>query len=292
MEVNKWIILFLFIPALGISQVRDSAYHYNNKRLRHFTIASSIAYSATLVGLNNLWYNGSPKQHFRFFNDHKEWKQVDKLGHLYSSFYLSYATARALQWCSLPQRKANIAGSIAGFALLLPIEVFDGFSEAYGASVGDIVANAAGSSLYLFQTTLWQEIRIQPKFSFTPSSYAALRPNLLGKNLSEEILKDYNGQTYWLSIDADKFIRFPKWLNIAFGYGANGMIYARSEQNIQAGYPGHYRQFYVSLDWDLTAINTKSKAVRTLLFIVNMLKLPAPTLEVSNKTLTFHTLHF
>ncbi|NJM25882.1 MAG: DUF2279 domain-containing protein, partial [Bacteroidia bacterium] len=110
--------------------------------------------------------------------------------------------------------------------MLVPVEIFDGFSDAYGASAGDLIADAAGPLLYLGQKALWQEVRIHPKFSFHQTRYAPMRPDLLGDNLTSEVLKDYNGQTYWLSVDVDKFIQFPRWLNIAVGYGAEEMITA------------------------------------------------------------------
>jgi hypothetical protein len=43
--------------------------------------------------------------------------------------------------------------------------------------------------------------RITPKFSFHTTQYAQYRPNVLGSSLAEQILKDYNGQTYWLSVN-------------------------------------------------------------------------------------------
>ena len=77
---------------------------------------------------------------------------------------------------------------------------------------------------------IWNEARIKPKFSFTPTSFAQERPNVLGNGLHEEILKDYNGQTYWLSVDLYAFLneesKFPKWLNFVFGYGVNNIVYA------------------------------------------------------------------
>jgi hypothetical protein len=115
---------------------------------------------------------------------------------------------------------------------------------------------------------------------------------VLGDGLTSEILKDYNGQTYWLSVDMDKFIRFPKWLNLAAGYGAQGMIYARDRQNIEAGYRDPYRQYYLSLDFDLSAIKTRSKVVKTLIFVANMIKIPAPAIEFSSRGTRFHALHF
>jgi hypothetical protein len=110
--------------------------------------------------------------------------------------------------------------------------------------------------------------------------------------LPGEIFKDYNGQTHWLSFDMDKFLPFPRWLNLAAGYGAEGMVYARDAQNLEAGYPGAYRQFYLSIDFDLRAIRSRSKAVNTLIFIASMIKLPAPALEFSPKGTKFHAFYF
>lgn len=292
MAVNKTILLFILFPIIGVAQQRDSSNHINKKRLAGFVITSSVAYTASIVGLSELWYSDSPSQPFQFFNDNAEWKQVDKIGHFYSAYHLSSTTAQALRWCGVSKKKSDIIGAISGFSMLLPIEILDGKSEAYGASAGDLIANAVGAGIYIGQSLLWKEQRIIPKFSFHTTSYPPLNPNLLGNGLPGEIVKDYNGQTYWLSVDMDKFIKFPRWLNIAAGYGAEGMVYARDEQNIEAGYPAPYRQFYLALDLDLTSIKTRSKAIKALIFFANMIKIPAPTVEFSTKGVRFHALYF
>jgi hypothetical protein len=274
------------------AQQIDSSRHVNKKRLNRVVWSSTAAYGATLVGLHQLWYKDSQRQSFRFFNDNQEWKQVDKLGHFFSGFYLSYGASRALKWCNVPDQKAALAGALTGFAVMVPIEIMDGFSDAYGASSGDLIANASGSLLYLGQTRLWNEVRIYPKYSFHHTNFAKQRPNVLGDSFFSEALKDYNGQTYWLSFDVDKFTRFPKWLNVAIGYGAEGMIYARDHQNIENGFDKPYRQYYLAIDFDLTAIRTRSKVLKTMLFLANMLKLPSPALEFSRGRARFHTFAF
>jgi hypothetical protein len=232
MGVSKWLLLLLVCPLLSIGQPVDSTHSVNKKRLRTLAISGTVAYGGTLAGLSHLWYSDTKSQPFQFFNDNAEWKQVDKMGHFFSAFYFSYGTSRALQWCDVPKKKSDLVGSLVGFGIMLPIEILDGFSDAYGASTGDLLANAAGSAFYLGQSALWNEVRIHPKFSFHRTRYAAFRSDLLGNDLTSEILKDYNGQTFWFSIDMDKFVRFPSWLNIAVGYGAEGMVYARDHQNI------------------------------------------------------------
>src|SRR5690606_39292104 len=71
-------------------------------------------------------------------------------------------------------------------------------------------------------------------------------PEALGNTFAARLLKDYNAQTYWLSVDADKFFTFPKWLNVAVGYGVADMPYALDVINEKMGYDP-YRQYYVSL---------------------------------------------
>jgi hypothetical protein len=292
MAANKWVLLFIILPFVASSQSEDSLHAINKKRLKIVVLGGSVVYGATLAGLGHLWYADAESQAFQFFNDNAEWKQLDKFGHFFSGFYLSYGISKTLRWSNVQPKKADLIGSLVGFGMLLPIELLDGFSNAYGASTGDLVANAAGSAFFLLQSRIWNEVRIHPKFSFHRTGYAAMRSGVLGTDLTSEILKDYNGQTFWISVDLDKFIRFPRWLNVAAGYGADGMVYARDLQNVEAGYGQPFRQYYFSIDFDLTSIKSRSKAINTLLFVANMIKIPAPAIEFSHKGVKFHPLYF
>ena len=174
-------VLTLLLSSLAQAQVTDST-HVNKKRLRGFVIGSTVTYGITLAGLNELWYKDAGHQSFQFFDDNDEWKQVDKTGHFLSAFYLSYGTSRALQWCQVKPKKSDLIGALVGFGVMVPIEIFDGFSQAYGASTGDLLADAAGAAFYLGQARLWKEPRIfpnspstaptTPRFVPTPSATA------------------------------------------------------------------------------------------------------------------------
>lgn len=279
------------LPALLLNthaaKAQSDSSGVDHQRLRNMAIASAVGYTAGLATLNYVWYKDTERQSFRFFNDNAEWKQVDKAGHFYASFHLSDLSSRALRHAGVAERRADVVGALSGFMLTLPIEIFDGYSSGYGASTGDLVADAAGPALFLAQRFLWNEIRVQPKFSFHQTSYPPLRPSLLGDNRLSEIVKDYNGQTYWLSFDIDKFTAFPRWLNIAIGYGAHDMVFARDQQNHLNGYHP-YRQYYLALDFDLTAIETRSKWVKALLYALNTVRLPAPAVELSRGRTKFH----
>ncbi len=269
--------LLLLAVHPSLAQQKDSV---NHKRLTTVILSAGVVYTGTMIGLNSVWYSQYDKQSFRFFNDWPEWNQMDKFGHFYSSFQLASIGSHALRWSGVSKKKSDIAGTISSFAIMSSIEILDGYSSGYGASASDLAVNAIGAGFYLGQNLIWKEVRFYPKYSFHRSEYASQRPEALGNGLLEEIIKDYNGQTIWLSMDVDKFIRFPKWLNVAVGYGTESMLYARDAQNIEQGiYP--YRQVYLGLDFDLTAIKSRSKVVNTLIFFANMIKLPAPAIEFS-----------
>jgi hypothetical protein len=282
----------LVIVQFSFSQDTLSQYPpFQKKKLRNIIIGSAAGYTVSMTGLYHLWYSHSEKQSFRFFNDAAEWKQVDKLGHFGSAFYLSYGAQRGLRWSGVKKSKSDLIGTATGFLIMAPIEIFDGFSNAYGASAGDLMANAGGATFFLAQQVLWNEVRIFPKFSFHTTPFAAQRPTVLGDNPISQFFKDYNGQTYWFSVDIDKFTSFPKWLNIAVGYGAQNMIYARDYQNRQINLDP-YRQYYLSFDFDLTSIKTRSKTIKTLIFLANIIKIPAPAACFSTHGNRFHLFYF
>jgi hypothetical protein len=223
---------------------------------------------------------------------------MDKLGHLYTCYQMGRFGAEALNWSGTSKNNQLIYGASLGFVFMTAVEVMDGFSAEWGASMGDVIANATGTALYVSQELIWKEQRIIPKFSYHKTEYSNYRPDLLGSNTQEQILKDYNGQTYWFSTNLYSFAKkskIPKCLNVAFGYGAEGMI-GKNDAKKSVIFPikiENYRQFYLSLDLDLTKINTKSHFLKTVFSVFNTLKIPAPTLEYSvQKGFKFYALYF
>lgn len=270
----------------------------NKKRQTSVFVTEAVLASGALIGLNQLWYTDYPKSDFHFINDNAEWMQMDKVGHLYSSYHIGRLSAESLNWSGASKKNQLIYGAGLGFVFLTAVEVMDGYSAEWGASMGDVVANASGTALYVSQELIWKEQRIIPKFSFHTTDYANYRPDLLGSSTQEQILKDYNGQTYWFSSNLHSFAKkskIPKWLNVAFGYGAEGMIGENDDKNsvIFPIKPEKHRQFYLSLDLDLTKINTKSHFLKAFFSVLNTVKIPAPTLEYSpQKGFKFHPLYF
>jgi len=265
----------------------------NSGKIRLIATGLGVGYVGSTTALSILWYDTLGG--FRWFNDNPNWNQIDKLGHSSVAFHESRLAIDLLRWAGVENKKAILIGGLGGFIFQTPIEILDGFSPTYGASWGDIIANTTGAALATSQQLLWNDIYIHPKFSFHRTSLASKRPNTLGNGLNEEILKDYNGQTYWLSFNLFPLLnsesRYPKWLNIAVGYGANNMLFGNEKENNLNGYTS-YRQWYISPDIDLTRIKTKKRGIKILLYSLNILKIPAPTLEYSKYGLKGHFLYF
>ncbi|MBX0331636.1 YfiM family protein [Pontibacter sp. HSC-14F20] len=284
-------------PLSGSAAIPDSATTVvNKKRLVVLGTGFGVGYTSLLVSLNKAWYQDQEQTGFHFFNDNRQWKQMDKAGHFWGAFHQSRAGIDLLRWAGVPEKKAILYGGLTGIILQTPIEIFDGFQADYGASVGDAFANTVGSAAVMAQELAWREVRIMPKYSFRTTPYAAERPNVLGHTLAEQALKDYNGQTYWLSVNVGDFLseesNYPKWLSIAVGYGAEGMVYNDPELNKARGFDAR-RQFYLSPDLNLMHFKGRSKVLNTTLYLLSIIKIPAPALEYNRADgLSFHPVYF
>ena len=269
----------------------------NTSRRTAVYISEAAVGGLTLLTLNQLWYADYERSNFHTFNDNQEWLQMDKMGHAFSSYQLGRIGANVLNWSGASKKEQLLYGSTLGFIFLTTVEIFDGFSKEWGFSWGDIMANGFGTGLYIGQELLWEEQRMTLKYSFHQTKYAKLNPDKLGDGFLEELLKDYNGQTYWLSFNIHSFFKnshIPKWLNVAVGYGADGMVSSHNEPvNNFVTNKIPKRQFYLSLDVDLSRIEIKSPVLRSIFDVLNVIKVPFPTLEFNGKNdIKLHGIYF
>ncbi|WP_246124798.1 DUF2279 domain-containing protein [Algibacter pacificus] len=264
-----------------------------NKSRRNTVLISEAAIAGiTLVGLNQLWYADYKRSKFHTINDTHEWLQMDKFGHAFSAYQMGKYGAQLLNWSGESKKNQLIYGGTLGLGFLTAVEVLDGFSDEWGFSWGDILANASGSSLYIGQELLWKEQRVSLKFSFHQTKFAKQNPDKLGDGLFEEILKDYNGQTYWLNFNLHSFFKeskIPKWLDFSIGYGGEAMLNGVQNPNNQLlKSDDRYRQYYLSFDVNLSKIKTKSPVINSVFDILNIIKIPFPTLEINKNKVIPH----
>jgi Predicted periplasmic lipoprotein (DUF2279) len=309
----------IFIPVLAFlffaSNAQDSilqyglpiAQHVHEKRLWLIAGTHAVLWSGSYIALNKSWYANYPRSSFHFFNDNSEWNQMDKLGHIWTSYNVGRLSSEMWEWAGLSRKKSVVYGGVSAIAYQSIIEIQDGFSAEWGFSWGDMAANVIGAAAFVSQELGWKDQRIQIKMSYWPYQYntdqIGRRNQLFGNRLAERVLKDYNSQTYWLSGNLHSFFpsaHLPKWLNISVGYGADGMLGGTVNKWIDKQ-GNHFdrtdiprtRRFLLSPDIDLTKIRTHSKFLKTVFSTFNILKIPAPAIELDGKgKFTLHGLYY
>ena len=274
-----WFVLLF--SDMGWSQTALEAFlkpadSLNVSRRNAVVISETVLFVGGIMQINKPFKSDHSIAKFHCINDNLKCLQIDKFAHLFSSYQIGSLSYNALQWSGVSQKNKLIFGAGMGFVFLTSVEIFDGFKK--GTSFGDIAANAVGTSLFVSQELLWKEQRIIPKYSFHPmgANSTDIISTDLGK-MKYNVGCEFDAQTFWLSVNLYSFFKqsaLPKWLNLAVGYGVEGISGAFIKSS-------PYRQLYFSLDVDLSKIQTHSHFLKTLFYVFNTIKIPAPTIEVS-----------
>ena len=292
----RFLIICFFLQNLSLhpnSSNSFSNYKINESKKRNLIIIESSLYAGALISLNQLWYKNYPKSSFHFINDNKSWLQMDKLGHFTTSYYVGVLGIKSYKWAGFSERQSIWLGGMTGTFFQSAIEILDGFSNEWGASSGDLLANSLGSFLAISQALHWSEQKFMIKYSFKPSDISNSNTDLFGDSFIQKTLKDYNGQNYWLTFNINNVFKtdfklFPSWLNLALGHGANNMYSENNSINNQK----KYRKFLMSLDINTNKLNISNKYLRSFLDLFGFIKIPMPTLEISNGNVKFHNFYF
>lgn len=288
-----------------ISQLCWSQNHFfesndslNRNRLIGVSGTVGALWGGSILALNHVWYKDYEKTKFHSFDDSKEWMQMDKAGHVFTAYHLSDKIFKLYKWSGLNRKTSAWIGAGIGWGYQFSFELLDARSSGWGFSWSDVMANTIGSGLFLSQELLWQEQVFKLKFSYSPSKYAQYRPNVLGSNFSERLLKDYNGQTYWLSFSPGTIFKnsaIPEWISLAVGYSADAKLLGDKDFYQTAnGLHSFYakREFILSLDIDVTKLPVQKKWLKTLLSPFNVIKIPFPALVWQGNTLYGKWLYF
>lgn len=293
------IALFLLLPFTAFSADPDSLAEQGPSLLAGGAVTAGY-FALSLYVLGNTWYKDKAVVPFHFSDDNAAWMQVDKCGHAFGAYVYSYVGYHGMLAAGMRRRDALLFGATLGALMQTPIEIMDGLHEGYGFSWGDVVANTAGSGLVLGQELLFSEQLVKLKFSYSPSPYAPYGNGELGTTDLDRVLKDYNGQTYWLSLPITALVGesvLPPWICAAVGYGADGMYGAFDNhaalRDTRVPVVSRRRQVFFSLDVDWSRIETESPLLRLLLQWLVFVKLPFPAIEVtSDGAVRAHALFF
>lgn len=288
------LIILLFIETITKATLPYPIGHSDSTKINRSKVVKAISftsayYAGSMIILSKTWYKDRNTVPFHFYNDNNGYLQVDKFGHTFGAYVYSYIGYNFMINKGFSRSEALCYGATLGLILQTPIEIMDGIYQGYGFSWGDMAANAFGSGIVAGQELLFKDQIVKYKFSYWESKYSQCANGYLGETSFNRILKDYNGQTYWLSIPVNKIkysSKIPDWLNLAIGYGANGMYGEFSNISVYNGLAipetKRYRQYLFSLDIDWTRIKTNSGFLKILLKGLTFVKMPFPTLEINS----------
>lgn len=187
---------------------------------------------------------------------------VDKVGHLYTGYYIFHATDEILRWGGHDENEAFWwATGIAAFHGFVT-ELGDGFSQ-YGFDYRDMLSNWAGAGFSILQ----RKIPAFRNFEIKWSLYYPLQRHSFKVN----DLYDYH--IYWLSARVNELLPkdieplWPDWLQIAVGYSSADEVTRR--------------EFIVGFDYNLERIPIDGTDWGLIKRLLNLFHLPAPGVKFS-----------
>ena len=246
----------------------------------------------SLVGINEVWYKNYARSDFHFFDDLKEWNGMDKIGHACTSYQLNKISHSLFEKNNI--KKPLLKSSVYTFGYMLGVELLDGYSTEWGFSIYDVIGNGLGTILYTLQERKFKNQPFEIKFSSHKSTYASCRPSLLGENRLQQILKDYNGQTYWLTFNYNelwnKRIKLFDYIDFAFGYSIDGFTGGHNNPEISScnclisncNNLKRTSQFIFSVDLNTSKIKNKHPILGKFLLPFDIVKIPFPAFILNN----------
>lgn len=153
----------------------------------------AVVAGVTAIGVTN-WNWGSSAS-FRFnpegwFGQDTGSGGTDKLGHAFTSYALSNVLADRLVRQGRSPERAALSAALTTQAIMLYVEVFDGFSGDHGFAREDVVMNLMGTGLS-YVRTVQPRLRdlLDFRLEYQASGYKGFRP-----------LSDYAGQKYLVAL--------------------------------------------------------------------------------------------
>ena len=246
-----------------------------------FVISLGLYSSAVLAlhyyQLHAWWSNDRGPFHFQ-----EDWPielQVDKFGHFYGGYMMSYANREALLECGFSDDAAHNWGAALGLTYQLYVEVEDGFSTKWGFSPSDAYADIAGAGYFFMQKQFPVLQNFHEKWTYAPSAFLG-KGNIAGQQRT--FIDDYEGQSYWWTVDVWNLLsdnakqHYPNWLQLAVGYSA------KHDGSKPSDVPDT-REIFIGLDYNIMHIipKTGSPFVNWIVQTCDNLHFPAPAIQVN-----------
>jgi Predicted periplasmic lipoprotein (DUF2279) len=231
-------------------------------------------FTAMHIYYKDTWWKDQ-RRFFKFAEDGYYPRNVDKVSHIYTANVFTEATAIAYEWSGISPDKSLLYGAITAMAYETYIEINDGFAPIWGFDWEDMGANFFGVLYPFFQ----REFPILNNFTFKWS----FKPGWIKRKVSNssDLLDDYTNMTFWLGVSPEGLLPkkaakyYPGFLGFAVGLSIKNASHALG------GTTNAYREWFISLDYDITKLPGKTDFLKKLKKILNFYHFPAPAVRVS-----------
>ncbi len=254
-------------------------------------IVTGSLFAAAVIGLHVYQLNAWWKDDRGPFHIQEDWPydlQIDKFGHFYGSYMISYATREVLLVDGFTDAAAHDWGAVMGLTYELYVETEDGFSTRWGFSPTDAAMDIAGAAYFFLQRRIPVLQNFHEKWSYYPSEFLG-SGSIPGQKRT--FVDDYQGQSFWWTADVWNLLPeesrgwYPKWLQPAIGYSV------KNYDPVPSDVPT-IREVYLGLDLSPVHLLPSSTApfIRWLVQAAENIHLPAPALQIVPET-KFHLLY-
>jgi hypothetical protein len=239
----------------------------------------------------NAWWS-KDRGKFHFEEDWVYALQVDKAGHFYGGYLISYLMSEGLIASGLSWDDATVWGTVLGIAYQTYVETEDGFAKYWGFSPTDWYADVTGSLFFIAQHYVPALQNITPKWQYVPSEWTG-KPVI---SRPRTFIDDYNSSTFWWSINIYNILPqnlkqyWVPWLDISLGYGADAIDAAASSN----GPPDQLatRRFMIGLDYNLVQLLPRGGWFwNWFRQSLNFIKFPSPAIEFKNNVTSFYLMY-
>ncbi len=239
MNINKCILMGWMLGVVwGCSNVANAQTQTQTSAVwqdwRDDVMATRWETGAIVAGVTGLgaysWDWGSSTR-FKFnpegwFGEKTGSGGADKLGHAFTSYALTNVLTDQLVRKGRPLERAALSAALTTQAIMLYVEVFDGYSKDHGFAREDLVMNLIGTSFsYARTVTPGLRDRLDFRMEYEKSGYRGFRP-----------LSDYEGQKYLLALKLGGFESLRqtplRYLELQAGYYAQGFSKAARDSGL------------------------------------------------------------
>lgn len=248
----------------------------------HVSSTTLIALSAVTAGVGvtvhfynyNAWWKGKQTS-FRIINDWEYALWIDKCGHFYGTSIIAHGLSSALDAANIDPENTAIVSSLGAFLFQSYVEIEDGFGQDWGFSPGDFAADFLGASYHLSKYYFPFMQNFQPRVSYYPSE-----EYLNGDHHDGNVIDDYAGQKYWMSMRMKELLPkslakyWPSFLMLSVGMGVKDLD----------GHGGGTREVFIALDLDWQTIPIPGKFGQFVKNTLNYFHLPMPGIKISPNT--------